>query len=248
MVSASKTSKHTISVCLSPLQYSVYHKPGNLVVLIDVIRATTVICTALNYGAESILPLSDIQTTLDLKQKGYLVAGERDSQKLSGFDCGNSPLEFASQKIEGKCIAITTTNGTQALSHIPPGTEIVAGSWVNFDILVDYLIASENNILLLCAGWKNAISIEDTLFAGQVAKKLLDSEKFTYETDAVSLALLTAQNAGNSELEFILKHSPRLRQKFETLQKDVEFCLLKNSQPVVPFMFDRTFKKAKIKR
>ncbi len=230
-----------LSVCLSPLEYKAYHRDGNVVVLIDVIRATTVICTALNRGAECVMPLADIDKTLAMRAQGYLVAGERNSFKLEAFDLGNSPIEYTSPSIKGKRIAITTTNGTQALAQIPENTSVVAGAWVNQQVLLEHLLSINTDVMLLCSGWENTVSIEDSLFAGQVAEKLLSSGKFFSNTDSVFIATQLSIDAANNELDFILEHSPRLKSKFERLKNDIEFCITHNSQPVVPILMEGRF-------
>lgn len=231
---------HHLDICLSPLQYDIYHRDGNLVVLVDVIRATTVFSTALYHGAEQIIAVKAIEQALSYGKKGFLTAGERNSYKLEGFDLGNSPLEYCSNKIAGKSIAITTTNGTQALGVVPQGTDVVTGAWVNKTALINYLTSCNRDILLLCSGWKFANCIEDTLYAGQIAQELLNIN-FHATSDSVQIAMLTAKAAKNRELEFILDHSPRLKSKYATLKNDLEYSLKTDIAPIVPTLVNGSF-------
>lgn len=233
-------NKSHIDICLSPLQYPLYERKGNLVVLIDVIRATTVIATALHRGALKVVPVADIEQALAFGQEGFLTAGERNSYKLEGFDFGNSPLEFCNPKVKGQCIAITTTNGTQALAKVPDGTDVVTGSWVNQQVLIRFLQNCHQDVLLLCSGLKFATCIEDTLFAGQIALELL-KENFYHTSDSVSIAVSLAKQAQNNELEFILEHSPRLNSKYERLKGDIGYCLQKDIAPVIPRLVEGAF-------
>ncbi|HOG20534.1 MAG TPA: 2-phosphosulfolactate phosphatase [Salinivirgaceae bacterium] len=233
-------TKPHLDICFSPLQYNVYHRPGNIVVLVDVIRATTVFATALFHGATKIVALQEIEETMEYGKIGYLTAGERNSYKLDGFDFGNSPLEYCNSKIKGKSIAITTTNGTQALSVVPESTKVVTGAWVNETVLLDYLRSCNKNILLLCAGWKYADSVEDTLFAGQLASKLLNDSHHT-TSDSVKIAISLADLAKNSEIEFILSHSPRIKSKYNMLKDDIAYSLKRDIAPVIPKLVNEAF-------
>jgi 2-phosphosulfolactate phosphatase len=225
---------------MSPLQYHLYERPGNLVVLIDVIRATTVFSAALFHGAIKVVPVADIEKAMAFREHGFLTAGERNSYKLEGFDFGNSPLEFSNAKVKGQSIAITTTNGTQALAVVPAGTEVVTGAWVNQQALLQFLRSCECDVLLLCSGWKFATCIEDTLFAGQIAHELL-SGNFCHSSDSVSIAITLAKQAKERELEFILEHSPRLKLKYEMLKNDIAYCLQKDAAPLVPRLVEGAF-------
>ncbi len=233
-------SKQLLDICLSPLQYDVYHKPGNIVVLIDVIRATTVFSTALFHGASKIVAVQKIEEALEYGKNGYLTAGERDSNKLEGFDFGNSPLEYRNTKIKNKPIAITTTNGTQALSVIPKSTQVITGAWVNESVLLEFLNNCSQNILLLCSGWKFANCIEDTLFAGHIASILINNGFKTY-SDSALMAISLANLANSNLTEFILKHSPRLKSKYDMLKDDIAFCLQKDVAPIVPKLENGAF-------
>lgn len=234
-------NQHKVEICMTPLQYNVYANQQQTVVLVDVFRATSVFITAIYNGAKEVIPVIEIEKALTYKSKGYIVAGERDCVKLESFDIGNSPLEYTPQKIGGRSIAITTTNGTQALAVIPKNTIVVAGSWVNENVLFNYLSALKNDILFLCSGWKFATSIEDILFAGQMVQKLLKTKNFTYDTDSTAISCRLAEMAGDKVLPFILANSPRLNRFFDTLQDDLNYCITKDCAPVLPILNNGTF-------
>src|SRR5271167_1857587 len=109
------TVKHTIEVCFSPHSFPLYNHRDSIVVVIDVLRATTSICTALHHGVERILPVASVLEARNFQSKGFLVAAERQAQKVPGFDLGNSPSEYMNPALKGKIIVFTTTNGTQAI-------------------------------------------------------------------------------------------------------------------------------------
>ena len=162
----------TIDVCLSPDLMHLYPVKDHAVVVVDILRATSCMTTALAHGIESITPFAKLEECLALKAEGYYTAGERDGKKVDGFDLGNSPFEYMDPNLRGKKIAFTTTNGTQAIVKSFGASEIIIGSFLNMGAVVDHLKSLRENILVVCAGWKGKVNLEDTLFAGAVVLKL----------------------------------------------------------------------------
>jgi len=227
-----------IDVCMSPLLYPVHENSNAIVVLADVVRASSTICTAFKFGAESILPLASKEETLSYKAKNYLTAGERESYHLEGFDLGNSPYEYMTGLIKGRKIAFTSTNGTQALSAAIEAKKLVIGCFLNFDLLINWLLKQSEDVLVLCSGWKNNVNIEDTLFAGKLAECLLNTGKFSFWRDSVSMALSLNKFAGENLHDFVLDNSPRLKSKLHLLGEDIEYCLRMNQAQSLPMLKD----------
>lgn len=230
------SSKRHVDICFSPLLYENYKRENNLVVVIDLFRATTVMVTVLKNGALSIKPVADIETAAALANDGYLVAGERNGYKLSGFDFGNSPLEFQSVKVEGKKIAITTTNGTQAFVAAN-GSETIAAALLNYSAVIDYIINSKKDVLLLCSGWTMKMNIEDTLLAGALANDLLEKPEFCSGSDSIAIANSLLNAAGDDWISFILDASPRLKGKYDLLKDDMAWAMQKDLTSIVPLLF-----------
>jgi 2-phosphosulfolactate phosphatase len=228
--------KNKIDVCLSPALYPFYELRDNIVVVIDVIRASSSICTALANGAVSILPLTSIEEALEWKQKGFLTAGERDSFKVDGFDFGNTPMEFTSNKVNGQNIAFTTTNGTNSLYQARNAKETVVGTFVNFQVLTSWLEKQDLPILFLCSGWKNTVSIEDALFAGKVAYRLLETGKFEAFSETVDMSVNLWKEAEPNTEKYILEHSPRLKSKISFLGDEIKYCLSDLDLNVIPVL------------
>ncbi len=228
--------KHQLDICLSPQLYDLHKMQNQVVVIIDVIRASTSICVALNNGVQAIAPVASINEALTFKKKGYITAGERDSKKLDGFDLGNSPFDFEEPDLKSKKLAITTTNGTQAIDIAKDSDEIIVGSFINALAVTDHLLAAGNNVLLLCAGWTNKVNVEDTLFAGMLAQELMASGSFDHNSDSVNLAIELYKLASPTLLEFILSNSPRLAGKYDRLKADIERCLERNKINLVPIL------------
>src|SRR3954467_11586619 len=108
-------SKRIVEVCSSPRLFDLYEHANSIVVVIDVLRATSSICVALEHGAERIIPVRDVEEARKYKMRGFVIAAERDGEMIEGFDFGNSPFSFMGENVKGKSIAFTTTNGTQAI-------------------------------------------------------------------------------------------------------------------------------------
>jgi 2-phosphosulfolactate phosphatase len=154
---------------LFPLQES-------LVVVTDIFRATTCITVAIAKGADQIFPVSTLEECRNKMKMGCIGAAERGGEKPPEFDLGNSPLEYLDLDLKGKEICITTTNGTITLEKVKSAREVLIGSFLNLSSVYQYLLNSRiNNIIIACSGWKGFTSLEDSLFAGALADKLISS-------------------------------------------------------------------------
>jgi 2-phosphosulfolactate phosphatase len=228
-----------INVCLSPALYHLYAADHTAVVLIDAIRASASICTAFMNDVECIVPVSEIEEAKDYKNRGFLTAGERDGDKIKGFDLGNSPESFTEQIVKGNKIALTTTNGTQIVKLFNSSkfkdSELLIGSFLNVSSLVNYLNAQKRDILLLCSGWKQTVNIEDTLLAGKITALLLKKDTFEI-TEATNLALHFFHSAKEPYYDFIMRNSPRLNSKSKQLENDFRYCLNEDITDVIPIL------------
>ena len=226
----------TIDVCLSPDLMHLYKVEDRTVVVVDILRATSCMTTAFAHGIASITPFAKLEDCMAMKTKGYFTSGERDGKKVDGFDLGNSPFEYMVEELKGKKIAFTTTNGTQAIAKSIGAREIVIGSFLNLSAVVNYLRASENNILVVCAGWKGKVNLEDTLYAGAIVELLKDL--FFPECDAPTAAQHLYNQAKLDMFDF-LKDSSHVRRLAKlNIYKDIEFCLTRDLYDVVPVLKD----------
>ncbi|MCF8457010.1 MAG: 2-phosphosulfolactate phosphatase [Bacteroidales bacterium] len=225
-----------IEICLSPALYHHYKKDKQVVVVIDVIRASASICTAFHSGVSKIFPVTSTDEAILSKEKGRIISGERNSLKLEGFDLGNSPYEFKSPKLKDKELTMTTTNGTLAIQTAQDAHQVLIGSFINFDTLLKYLLNQEHDVMLLCAGWEQKVNIEDTLFAGKVAQALVQSGKFTSSSDAVSVAIEIYNASKENLFDYIISNSPRLKSKLSFLEDDIWCCLYGEQLEVLPVL------------
>ena len=137
------------------------------VVVIDILRASTTMCVAMENGANSIWPVDSVQKAAQAGSS-FLTAGERNGEKVGGFDLGNSPQEFSEEVVKGRDIVMTTTNGTKAISLSEGAKNIYIASYRNISAVVQELQKQPEDIVLFCSGWKDQVNLEDTLFAGEV--------------------------------------------------------------------------------
>ena len=236
-------TKKNLFTCLSPALINTYDISNSIVVIIDVLRATSTIATALYNGASSVIPVATVPRCVELgKAIGGITAGERDGKVAEGLSYGNSPFEYPREFIEGKVLVLTTTNGTKLLHMaLDQGAEeIITGSFPNLTSVSDYLLKSNKNVVLGCSGWKDRINIEDTLFAGAVVSRLKDH--FNIECDSSKLAESLYHEAGADRFEFMQKreatHYHRLMRY--DLEKDIRYCLSEDVANILPiFQADR---------
>jgi 2-phosphosulfolactate phosphatase len=227
-------SNRTIEVCLTPAIIHLHDLSNAIVVVIDVLRATSSMCVAFTQGVNSIVPVATIEESIAYKEKGFLIGAERNGEMLDGFDIGNSPFSYMDEKVKGRDIALTTTNGTQAIAAAKEAKQIVVGSFLNLDALCNWLATQDGNIVLLCSGWKNSVNMEDSLFAGAVVHQMKGDFDFTNLRDTAIIAERLYVLAKDDLNEFLEESSHRNRLKKLNIDKDIEYCLTPNQAHVVP--------------
>ncbi|MBI3500938.1 MAG: 2-phosphosulfolactate phosphatase [Bacteroidetes bacterium] len=223
-----------IDACFSPYLYPVYKDNSSVVVIIDVLRATSAICTAFENGAEKIIPVATLEEAKKYKVNGTLVGAERNGLPVDGFDFGNSPFHYIGNHVKGKTIVLTTTNGTQAIEAAKDAYKIVIGSFLNIDALCGFLINEKRNILLLCSGWKNKFNLEDAVFAGAVTDEISKrSSNYNFGDACLALKYLYEMAKKNPN-KFLNYSSHKERLAALNLKKDIKYCLTPNQTKVIP--------------
>lgn len=227
-------SRVKVEVCFTPNLYPLHMDNADIVVVIDVLRATSAICTAFHYGVKKIIPVSTIEEAIEYRQKGMIVAAERKGKIVEGFEFGNSPFSFMSDSLKGKTIVLTTTNGTKAFHTASKAKKLVIGSLLNLDSICDYLIKEKKNILLLGSGWKNKFCLEDTICAGAITEKLLSTGDFTSDHDSSIAAKFLFISARDNYFGYLKASSHRKRLRELNLNEDIKYCLTPNQTTVIP--------------
>ena len=234
----------TLDICPSPALYPFYKKENDTVIVVDILRASTTICAMLNNGAAAVIPVASTDEARHYKSLGFLVGGERNARKCDFADFGNSPFDYTPEIVSGKEVVFTTTNGTQAIEAANDSQALYIGAFSNIDALVEKCSDVSGRIVVLCAGWNNRVNMEDTLFGGAFAKKLLKRTNVSIASDYVKMALDLWQLAKNNPLEYVKKAEHYQRLKSNNAETEVEFCLRENTMEVVPW-YDRKEKKLK---
>jgi 2-phosphosulfolactate phosphatase len=227
---------NSLEVCLTPALLPLYNVENFIVVIIDIFRATSSICYGIENGAEAIIPVSEVEECAAYREKGlnYLLAAERNGEVVTGFDFGNSPFAYTPEKVAGKTVVLTTTNGTHALHLSRNAKKIVIGSFLNLTALCNWLKTQDDNILLVCAGWKNNFNLEDTLFAGAVVEQLKANG---YTLDDPALAANDLYQIGQNNIaQYLEKTSHGERLKKLGIEKDIAFCLQVDIAIAIPVL------------
>jgi 2-phosphosulfolactate phosphatase len=234
-------NKPSLYTSLSPALLHLYDINNSVVVIIDILRATSTIVTALHNGARSVIPVDSIAKCMEIgRQIHGVTAGERDGKIADGLEYGNSPFEYPRDFIDGKTLVLTTTNGTRLLHMaLDKGAkEIVIGSFANLSAVCDHLIEMKKDVMLACAAWKDRVNMEDTLFAGAVINQV--REHFDINCDSSHMAEKMYEKGKKDLFDFMKKndasHYHRLM-GFD-LEKDIRYCLTADVANVLPLYKD----------
>jgi 2-phosphosulfolactate phosphatase len=229
---------YSVEVCFSPRLFEYRLTQENfIVVLTDILRATTSICAAFENGVESIIPVADLEEARRMKEKGYLVASEQDGKKLDFADFGNSAFNFTREAIAGRTLVYCTTNGTRALDMARDAATIAIGAFTNITALTEWLRRQEKHVVILCSGWKGKFCLEDSLFAGALAAKLLADPRFGSVCDSVAAATDLWHLAEADLAGYLEKAAHRHRLKRLGLDDVLPYSLTPDTTDVVP-VFD----------
>ncbi len=215
---------------------------NHTVVVIDVLRTSSTIAAALSNGARAVVPVADMaeagKIAANLDQTSFLMGGERGGEKIEGYHLGNSPLEYDRETVADKTIILNTTNGTSAIRHAREAEHLVVGSFLNASRVVDFAREIGRDVALVCAGWRNRISLEDTLCAGLLLHRLWDGQEPLEVSDSAHIAFTLFRNDGGNLHEAIRRcnHAQRLAEI--GLHADIDYCTRVDALPVLPHFED----------
>lgn len=230
-------NSNTIEVIYTPALFEYKQTKGDfVVVVVDVFRATTTICQAFASGAKMVVPVSKVETARDYKNKGYLIAGERGGEKLSFAHYGNSPVEIKNANLCGKTLVVCTTNGTHAIETARKSSCLVIGSFSNFEVLNKWLVQQNKSIVILCSGWKDTVSLEDSAFSGALTETLMLESGFEIPFDSSIVALEIWKQMQDRHLKYLKEGSHYIRLKKLGAEDDFEYCVRFNTTTVIPLL------------
>lgn len=233
-----------LDVLLTPGELVPGEITGRTVVMLDVLRASTTIVEALAAGARTLYPVATIEEAIGLAKtlgrEEVLLAGERRALPIEGFDLGNSPGDFTPERVGGKMVVISTTNGTLALTAAAGGERVIVGAWTNFQAVVDELVRAQAEPVFLCAGRERAFGLEDAVCAGQMAAAVMKAQPDVVWqlNDGAAAALALAEEFPDPAALF--PHTAAGRAIMDAgLGDDLEWCARTDLRDVLPVLQDR---------
>ncbi|WP_133271929.1 2-phosphosulfolactate phosphatase [Hymenobacter radiodurans] len=225
----------TLDVCFSPELLSLYNLRGKVAVVVDILRATSSMVTALAAGVTHIIPVAELAECREFAPQGYLTAAERDGVQADGVDLGNSPFGYLDGKVSvgERAVAITTTNGTRAIHLSLSADAVVLGAFLNLEAVAQFLRQQNKDVVVVCAGWKGMFNLEDTLYGGALAERLADDFD-TSSSDATLAAQHLWQLAKPDLAGYLLQSSHVRRLNSLEVNQDMEFCIRLDKYNIVP--------------
>ena len=228
--------KRSVEVVFSPALFPGFRNPGAVAVIVDILRATSAIVTAFHNGVERIIPVGTLEEARSFKEQGYMVAAERDGLVQDFADFGNSPFNFTRDRVEGKHIVYSTTNGTRAIHVARECRRVLIGAYLNFTVLLETLLRQNSDVIFLCAGWKSKFNLEDSLFAGAMAEKLIESGHYETICDSTLAAMDLYSTASSDLMAYIDKAAQRSRLRNNNLDDVIGYCHTFDVAGVVPVL------------
>jgi 2-phosphosulfolactate phosphatase len=234
---------NNLEVVFTPEEIKNRRLSDKLIVVIDVLRASSTIITALAYGCRGLVPILSPEQAKEkaqqFKKEEVLLGGEREGRKIKGFDLGNSPREYQKEIVEDRIIIFSTTNGVKTLERVRGAFRIIIASFLNLQATFNYCSKFQGDILLACAGKEGYFSLEDTVCAGMLINSLRDIYSDTcQEVDANLTAQVLYKKFGNNILEMLRKSQHGRYLESIGLRKDLEFCAQLDIFNIVPIFRD----------
>lgn len=210
------------------------------VVMIDVLRASSTMITALENGARGVIAVEDMddasKISNNLDAESFLLSGEKNGVKIDGYHLGNSPLEHTREMVEGKTIILNTTNGTKAIRRCGLAEKIIVGSFLNLRTIVDHLEQLDEKVVLVCAGWRGRLSLEDILCAGNIIYELNKGQLPDEARDGAKVAFGLYEKFGDDIENSIKSSNYAVRLRDIVNEEDLSFCCQRSIMQVLPIL------------
>ena len=223
---------------------------GRVVLVIDVLRASTTVAVALSHGAKAVIPFESsdevVARAKQFERENVLLAGERRMHAISGFDLGNSPREYTRETVEGKTVLLTTTNGTVVLAGLQGARDVVVACYVNYSAVSAMIRAAArgaSDVSIVCAGRDRQFALEDAACAGRFTRGVTRRLANVRLNDAAQACSLIDRRYGD-RLDRLLEDSEHGRALAEAgYGEDLAVCAAVDSHPVIPIYQDRQITK-----
>lgn len=235
-----------INVLFSPVNADELYFTNKTVVVIDVLRASSTIITALTNGAKEIVPVATVEFAVKVSGGMFggktLIGGERNTKKIDGFALGNSPFEYSRDVVEGKYIVFYSTNGSKAIVKAKFAEDLYVCAFNNLSAVYKHLLNLNKDVEILCAGNDNLFSLEDSVCAGKLIKKLKKKNKKIELSDSGAAAMALFDRFGEDIFD-LLKNSEHGQKLLENgFEKDVKYCSESNISTCIPMMDGKVVK------
>lgn len=227
-----------VEVCFTPATYQYFENKEAIVVVVDILRATSAIVSAFMNGVNKIIPVGTLEEAQAYKAKGFKVAAERDGIVRDFADFGNSPYNFTPERVKGNDIVYSTTNGTQSIMMAKGSHRVLIGAYLNHQALIDYIVEQNRDVIIFCAGWKNKFNLEDSLFAGSMAGSLLKYNNFETACDSTHASIDLWNSANTNLMAYIDKVAQRHRLAKNGLDDVIEYCHTFDQTRLIPVLKD----------
>ncbi|HEX5726383.1 MAG TPA: 2-phosphosulfolactate phosphatase [Longimicrobiaceae bacterium] len=233
-----------LDVFLTPYETAAADIADRTVVVIDVLRASSTIVEALASGAKALYPVAEIEEALRLAntlgREEVLLCGERRCLPIEGFDLGNSPADFTPERVGGKTLVMSTTNGTVAMTASTGASRVLIGSWLNLSAVVAELVRSTTEPVILCSGRERHFGLEDAVCAGLLVRGVMEAlpEIHWEPNDGARAAVALAETFADPEELFRVCAAGQAIVA-AGLADDLAFCAQTDRHEVVPVLQDR---------
>ena len=228
-----------LDVLFSPVQADELFFTGKTTVVIDVLRASSTIITALSNGAKEIVPVGTVEFAVKVSGGIFggqtLLGGERNTKKIEGFALGNSPSEYTKEIVNGKSIVFYSTNGSRAIVKSKYSTNLFVCSFNNLKTLAKHLKKLNEDVIILCAGNNNFFSLEDSVCAGMLISELIAGTKNAELTDASTSALTLFKSFGKNIFKMLSEADHGQLLITNGFEEDLKTCAELDSTDVIPF-------------
>lgn len=235
-----------INVLLSPVFADELYYSGKVTAVIDVLRATTTICTALANGAKEVIPVASVESAVKVSGGMFggltLLGGERNTKKIEGFALGNSPLEYTQEVVQGKSIVLYTTNGSKAIVKAKFSSKLFILSFNNLNAVAEKLLSLDKDIEILCSGRNNGFSLEDTICAGKLITEIMKVKEDAELSDGAKISYNINKTLGKNLHKVLMESDHGKILSANGFDEDLKYCSKLNSCDIVPLYASNVIK------
>jgi len=227
-----------LEVIFSPVQTDELFYTGKTTVIIDVLRASTTIVTALTNGAKEIVPVGTIEFAVKVSGGMFggqtLLGGERNTKKIEGFALGNSPSEYTKEIVSGKTIVFYSTNGSQAIVKAKYSNNLFICAFNNLESLAAHLKELNEDVVILCSGNNNFFSLEDSVCAGRLIQEIADKSSKVILTDSANAASAMYKTFGKNIKKLLRETEHGQLLLNNGYENDLDYCARLNGTNIIP--------------